>query len=473
MLTTSSLSPGTQSIVAQYSGDANNTPSVSAPLNENVIPIMASTTTTVVSSAKPSMFNQLVAFTATVVSSGAPPTGSVTFYDGATMLATVALTGSDTASYSTSTLAVGGHPVTAVYSGDANDVGSTSSVLNQVVNPDSTHVALTVSNTTPVVGQKVTLKATVTVLPPGTGTATGSVTFYEGSTALGTATLASGVASLLVPFTTAGPGSVTAVYSGNATDATSTSAGVSVSVGVDTTKTVLAVTPAAPVVGQTVTLKATVSVVAPGVGTPTGSVTFYDAGTSIGTVALTGTTASLPMTYASPGSHSFTAVYSGDTNDNTLHVRGLGRHGQPRQDQDGRDVQRDACGVRPVGDAHGHGVGGGAGGRHAEQLGLGGVLGRAPERRNGPRSRDVDRRRRVDTHHKQPRGRHAPDPGGLRRRSERHHEHVDGGQPGGQEGCDDHGAEFIGQPVGVWPVGHLHGDGDGDVPRLSALRRER
>ena len=50
--------------------------------------------------------------------------------------------------------------------------------------------------------------------------------------------------------------------------------------------------------------------------TATGSVTFYDAGTSIGTVALTGKTASLPMTYASPGSHSFTAMYSGDTNDN-------------------------------------------------------------------------------------------------------------------------------------------------------------
>ena len=253
--------------------------------------------------------------TATVSPSTA--TGTVTFYDGATMLATVALTGTDTASYSASTLAVGGHPVTAVYSGDANDAGSTSSILNQTVNPDNTHVALTVSNTAPVVGQKVTLKATVSVLPPGTGPATGSVTFFEGSTALGSATLSSGVASLLVPFTTAGPGSVTAVYSGNATDATSTSAGVSVSVGVDTTKTVLVVTPAAPVVGRTVTLKATVSVVAPGAGTPTGSVTFYDAGTSIGSVALTGTTASLPMTYATSGSHSFTATYSGDTNDNT------------------------------------------------------------------------------------------------------------------------------------------------------------
>ena len=63
------------------------------------------------------------------------------------------------------------------------------------------------------------------------------------------------------------------------------------------------------VVGQALTLKTTVSVMAPGVGTPTGSVTFYDGATAIGTVPLSGDKASLPMTYTSPGSHSFTAVY--------------------------------------------------------------------------------------------------------------------------------------------------------------------
>ena len=317
VLITTPLQPATlTTIVAQYSGDPDDAPSASAPLGESVAQIP--TTTTLTASANPTYLGQSMTFTAVVapLPSGLPePTGSVTFYDGATMLAIVALTGTDTASYSASTLAVGVHPVSAVYSGDANDAGSTSSILNQVVSPDNTQVALTVSNTAPVVGQKVTLKATVSVLPPGAGPATGSATFFEGSTELGTAALSSGVASLLAPFPLAGPGSVTAVYSGNAADATSTSAGVSISVGVDTTKTVLAVAPAAPVVGQTVILKATVAAAAPGVGTPTGSVRFYDEGTTIGVVALTGTTASLPMTYGSPGSHSFTAVYTGDAND--------------------------------------------------------------------------------------------------------------------------------------------------------------
>ena len=80
---------------------------------------------------------------------------------------------------------MGGHPVSAVYSGDSNDLTSTSPPVNQVVNPYNTSVALTVRAPPPVFGEKVTLRATVSVLPPGTGPATGSVTFFDGSTAPG------------------------------------------------------------------------------------------------------------------------------------------------------------------------------------------------------------------------------------------------------------------------------------------------
>jgi hypothetical protein len=297
-----------------FIADANNQEvrQVTVPLQLQVNPV--TTTTTLTTSANPTFLGQPVTFTATVSPSTA--TGTVTFYDGATELGSGTLSGSGVATLTTG-LPVGSQSITAVYSGDASDAPSTSSVLNQVVNPYNPNTALTVSNTSPVFGQKVTLKATVSVLPPGTGPATGSVTFYEGTTAVGTATLAGGVATLLAALPTVGPGSVTAVYSGNTNDATSTSTGVNVSVGLDTTKTSLTAAPATVVVGQALTLKATVSVVAPGVGTPTGAVTFYDGATAIGTVPLTAKTASLPMTYTSPGSHSFTAVYSGDANDNT------------------------------------------------------------------------------------------------------------------------------------------------------------
>jgi uncharacterized repeat protein (TIGR03803 family) len=306
--------PGTYTLAV-----ADSTDSLSNSGSDDVNITSATSSTALTSTTNPSVYGQSVTFTATVTPTaawGVTPTGTVTFYDGSTMLAAVALAGSDTASYSTGTFAVGSHPVTAVYSGDANEDGSTSAVLDQVVDPYSTHVALTVSNTTPVVGQRVTLRATVSVLPPGTGPVTGSVAFSEGGVSLGTASLANGVATLVAPLPTAGVSSVTAVYSpGSPAFAPSTSPGVSVSVGPDTTTTTLTTTPATVVVGQAKVLRATVAVLAPGTGTPTGSVTFYDGTTALGTVTLTNKSASLSQTFTSPGGHSFTAVYSGDSND--------------------------------------------------------------------------------------------------------------------------------------------------------------
>ena len=92
----------------------------------------AATTTTVASSLNPSTGGQSVTFTATVA--GSSPTGTMQFKDGAANLgAAVALSGAS-ASLTTSTLAVGTHPITAVYSGDAGNAPSTSPILTQVVN---------------------------------------------------------------------------------------------------------------------------------------------------------------------------------------------------------------------------------------------------------------------------------------------------------------------------------------------------
>jgi YVTN family beta-propeller protein len=68
-------------------------------------------------------------------------------------------------------------------------------------------------------------------------------------------------------------------------------------------------------VGQTVTLTATVAVVAPGTGTPTGSVIFLDGSTSLGTVTLgANLRATLNISTLTAGTHSLTAQYSGDAN---------------------------------------------------------------------------------------------------------------------------------------------------------------
>jgi hypothetical protein len=89
------------------------------------------TTTVLDSSATTILSGQSVTFTATVA--GTNPTGTVTFSDGSTTLATQNLS-SGRASYSTSALSVGSHEISAAYSGDALNNTSTSSRLVETVN---------------------------------------------------------------------------------------------------------------------------------------------------------------------------------------------------------------------------------------------------------------------------------------------------------------------------------------------------
>ena len=93
----------------------------------------AATGTSLTSSLNPSNASANVKFTATVAHGGSgTPTGTVTFRDGAKVLGNVALA-SDKAAFSTSTLAVGNHSITAAYSGDFFFVGSVSTPLTQTV----------------------------------------------------------------------------------------------------------------------------------------------------------------------------------------------------------------------------------------------------------------------------------------------------------------------------------------------------
>ncbi len=88
------------------------------------------------SSANPSVYGSSVTLTATLtgVGAGVTPTGTIQFMDGATNLGSAVTLSSGVATYATATLAAATHSITAVYSGDSNYTGSTSSVLSQVVN---------------------------------------------------------------------------------------------------------------------------------------------------------------------------------------------------------------------------------------------------------------------------------------------------------------------------------------------------
>ena len=217
---TSTLTSGSHSITAVYSGNTNNLASTSAPLTQNVN--QAATTTSLTSSLNPSALGQAVTFTATVT--GASPTGTVQFKNGATNLGAPVTLAGGSASFTTSTLTSGSHSITAVYSGDANNLASTSAPLTQNVNQSATTTSLTSSVNPSQVGQAVTFTATVT---SGGGTPGGTVTFKDGAVAIGSATLTGGgVAALTISSLTLGSHSITAVYGGSATFLTSTSPAV-------------------------------------------------------------------------------------------------------------------------------------------------------------------------------------------------------------------------------------------------------
>jgi len=262
---------------------------------------------TVTSSLNPSRFNQQVTFTATITGqSGGTPTGTVTFSDGSNILGTLPLSG-DTATFSTSALAGGIHPINAFYSGDSNFIGGSGS-LNQVVTQANTMLTLIPSVNPSGFGQTVTFTTTIT--PLYGGQATGAVTFKDGTTTLGSTSVSSNAASLTTSSLAFGIHSITAVYSGDWNFVGSASNTLSQVVRAATTTTLLSsINPS--VQDKSVTFTATVSSLA---ATRTGTVQFLNGTAVLATVTLKSGTAKLTTSQLPPGPNPITAVYSGDTN---------------------------------------------------------------------------------------------------------------------------------------------------------------
>jgi hypothetical protein len=268
---------------------------------------LTSTTTTVNSTPNPSTSGQSVTLTATLSPSAA--TGTVEFFDGSTSLGTAPLSGG-TASLLTSALSVGSHSISATYSGDSSYATSTSVAITQVVNASSigTTTALTSSPNPSTYGQSVLFTATVSPAS-GTGTPSGTVTFLDGATTLGSSALnASGVATLSVSNLSVAAHSIKAQYNGSSTFSGSASAVVTQTVNKASTATTLTSSRNPSNLGQSVTFTATVSP-----STASGSVQFLDGSTVLSTATLSAGRASVSTATLAAGSHSITAKYSGDT----------------------------------------------------------------------------------------------------------------------------------------------------------------
>ena len=187
---------------------------------------------------------------------------------------------------------------------------STSSVTDQVVNQATTTTTLHLSAAQSLFGQSVTF--TATVVGPAS-TPTGTVSFKDGSTVLGTVPVnGSGVATFSSSTLTVGTHSLVAAYSGSASYSSSASSSAALAVGQAATTTILASSTSTAAVGQIVTFTATVAAVAPGGGSPTGTVVFHDGSTVIGTAPVSAGVASLSVALSGAGAaHVIEATYAG------------------------------------------------------------------------------------------------------------------------------------------------------------------
>ena len=303
-LSTRALSAATHAITAVFGGSNNFQSSTSSALSQAVN--RASTSTTLTSSPNPSVFAQSVTLTGTVTATNSTPSGTVTFFDGGTTLGSAQTDGSGAASLVVNTLTVGSHSLTASYSGGSNWLGSNSGTRTQTVNRASSTTSLTSSLNPSTLGQAVTFTARVNT---NGAIATGTIQFRDGLTTLATATLDSaGQATFTTSSLTRGTHTMRAVYSGDTRFLSSTASLTQTVNATTATSLISSLNPSTR--GQTVTFTATVTATA---GTPTGTVTFRDGSSSLGSVSLSSGRASLSTSRLSRGTHTITATYNGAT----------------------------------------------------------------------------------------------------------------------------------------------------------------
>jgi hypothetical protein len=299
-------------MTAVYVGSSTDFTSTSVALNEVVS--KAKTTASLATSVNPSVFDQPVTFTATIHPAfGGTPTGTVSFEKDGAAFRTGTLSGGK-ASFTTSALSVKTHTITAVYGGDGDFNGSTSPGVAEITKAAPTTTALTSSINPSKFGQAVTLTATVT--PEFGGDATGTVTFNHLGTVLGKVTISGNVAKLTITNFVVGTDHIDAIYSGDGNYLTSTSATLAQTIEAASTSTTLVSSSNPSTHGSSVTFTATVKA---GSGpTPTGSVTFKDGSTTLGTGTLNASgVATFKTSALAVGTHSITAAYGGSTDDAT------------------------------------------------------------------------------------------------------------------------------------------------------------
>ncbi len=297
------------SYTASYPGDANFNGSTSSAQAVQAVP-PASSTITLIATPNPPPPGQPVTFTATVngTNGSGTPTGTVTFTDNGAIVSVSTLI-SGVATFVDSSLTPGSHTIGAQYNGDTT-YPSASANYGILVNKPAATTSFSSNLTTSVLGQQVTLTVKFSNSITGGSVPTGTVQFLDNGVPIGSpVTIAGGAAALSLTALPPGVNNIGVQYSGDGSFSNLTKNVGMVTVNQAQVTTTLTSTTS----GNQMTLTATVAVVAPGAGTPTGTVQFVDSVTKavLGTATLAGGVATLTVPVTGDP---IVAVYSGDSN---------------------------------------------------------------------------------------------------------------------------------------------------------------
>jgi len=313
----SSLAPGSYELGARYLGDSTHLDVWQSGLSHAVTGANTTTSFAVTPTTPSAAGDTLTAHVSVAApTSAATPTGSVDIYlnGSGSPLGNATLSGGT--ADATFALPPGvNQTVTAIYTPGTGFFASQTE-LSHTVSPYTGDVSLAASDAESVFGQSLELTATVSA----GGTATGSVSFAATPStgapiALGSATVdGSGEAVLDTTALPVGDYSIVASYSGDSSVDAGDSGGLAHSVAKATTSVDVVSNAASTEFGFDPTLTITVTPVAPGVGTPSGTVTVSLDGTELDTVSVNGSgVATLVVDAGDTGDHTFTAAYSGDS----------------------------------------------------------------------------------------------------------------------------------------------------------------
>jgi large repetitive protein len=295
----------------------------------NALPVN-STDITLSSAPNPAEFGTAVTLTATVTTGAntGALTGTVTFSDtlnGVTVQlgAPVTVNSAGVAIFTTTTLAVGVHTLSAVYNGDPAHFASAPADATETIYEDTKMTLNALPASPSLLGQSVTFTATVTVTDGGAFPLNGSVTFTDslGPLANNTIALVNGVATFTTSALLQGVNVITATYTPATPPLIQTSTPVTISQDVVANSPLtLTSAPNPSILGTTVTFTAAIPTTGSVAATGNVNIVIVPAGQVAPTYPLTVTLGGNPATGGAiiatlpVGTYTATATYAGDVN---------------------------------------------------------------------------------------------------------------------------------------------------------------